>query len=199
LGFVDGQFVHPTGLDSDAQGFIYVADSGNNRVQKFTPDGRFVLKFGGPEFPYLNLSQLGRGPGEFQGPASVAVGPEGDVYVTDFLGMRVKRFGSDGSYRSQWGGLGSTPGKFILPDFIDTDDAGNVYVTDLGNDRIQKFTRTGEFVLQWGGFGSGPGQFATPHVIEVDGHDVYGREGSKTLDHVLPLGSFRPARLRFDW
>ena len=41
-----GQFYEPVDVDVDNEGFVYVTDSGNNRVQKFTPDGQFVCSFG---------------------------------------------------------------------------------------------------------------------------------------------------------
>ena len=41
-GYKHGQFNEPVDVDVDNEGFVYVTDSGNNRVQKFTPDGQFV-------------------------------------------------------------------------------------------------------------------------------------------------------------
>jgi tripartite motif-containing protein 71 len=42
----DGQFSSPTGVVVDSSGSVYVADSGNNRIQKFTSNGTFITKMG---------------------------------------------------------------------------------------------------------------------------------------------------------
>jgi hypothetical protein len=94
-----GQFTSPLGtaVDSDplsaSVGDVYVVDAGNNRVEKFGPDGEFLLMFGGEgsadgEFEGLSNRQL----------ASIAVNAEGDVYVGD--ANRVQRFSEDGVYEA---------------------------------------------------------------------------------------------------
>lgn len=45
-GSEPGQLKHPRGITTDPQGFILVADSGNNRIQVFRPDGSYVCHFG---------------------------------------------------------------------------------------------------------------------------------------------------------
>jgi DNA-binding beta-propeller fold protein YncE len=62
----------------DAKGNVYVADTGNNRVQEFSPDGRLVAQAG------VN----GFGPGEFVAPTQVAVDSRGAVYVLDARGIK---------------------------------------------------------------------------------------------------------------
>lgn len=81
-GTGDGQLKKPRGLDADAQGYIYVADYDNSRVQKFTSEGIFVSKFGEP----------GNGAGQFVSPYGVAVAPNGKIYVTDLYANRVEVF-----------------------------------------------------------------------------------------------------------
>jgi DNA-binding beta-propeller fold protein YncE len=71
-GQADGQFIEPYGVATDAAGNLYVADSLNHRIQKFSPAGAFLGKWG----------TLGTGAGQFNEPRAVAVGPSGSVYVT---------------------------------------------------------------------------------------------------------------------
>ncbi len=66
-GSGDGQFRSPWGIAVDASGNVYVADFGNDRVQKFGPDGAFITKWGSE----------GTGDGQFayQNPTGLAVDP----------------------------------------------------------------------------------------------------------------------------
>jgi DNA-binding beta-propeller fold protein YncE len=70
----------------DGAGNIYALGTFSNAVFKFSPDGRFVNKFGGE----------GSGAGQFRAPLSIAVDHRGRVYVSDFKGVQV--FDGDGRY-----------------------------------------------------------------------------------------------------
>lgn len=158
IGAGDGQFIGPMGAAVDPLGNIYVADNGNERIQKFDKDGNFITKWGVD----------GSGPGEMEWPSDVSVAPDGSVYVTDTTNHRVQRWTSDGKFISQWGSPGSGDGQFVNPSAVATDSAGNVYVADADNDRIQKFTATGAFITKFGSFGAGAGQLDYPTDIAVN-------------------------------
>ena len=66
-------FYKPTDIDLDQEGNLYVLDSGNFRIQKFTPDGRYLTSFGGE----------GQGPGEFQFMEGIAIDNSGQMFITD--------------------------------------------------------------------------------------------------------------------
>ena len=72
-GSGNGQFLNPFGIAVDSQGYVYVADSGNRRIQKFSPDGVFVAKFG----------TYGSGDGQFLTLADVAVDSADKIYAID--------------------------------------------------------------------------------------------------------------------
>ncbi|HIE82907.1 MAG TPA: hypothetical protein EYQ00_03245 [Dehalococcoidia bacterium] len=67
---------------------LWLADSGNRRIQKFTSEGVFVSKWG----------TNGTGDGEFDWPRSITVASDGSVYVTDTVNHRIQKF-SMGPYR----------------------------------------------------------------------------------------------------
>lgn len=117
----------------------------------------------------------GTGPGQFNIPVAVAIGPSGDVYVVDENNERIQRFTNDGVYLGQWGGLarGTGDGQFTAPVGIAVDEAGIVYVADGSNNRIQKFSSDGTFLGKWGTTGTGPGQFMGCHGVAVKGGVVY--------------------------
>jgi DNA-binding beta-propeller fold protein YncE len=79
-----GQFAEPWGVDVDAEGNVYVADTFNSRVQVFTGDGTFVTEWGSRGF----------GLGQFNQPQGIAVDGAGRIYVADSFNGRIKIFGS---------------------------------------------------------------------------------------------------------
>jgi sugar lactone lactonase YvrE len=81
-GAEDGQFNKIRGLGVDSEGYVYVADYNNSRIQKFTKDGVFASKFGEP----------GNGAGQFVAPYGVAVGSSGKIYCTDEYANRIMVF-----------------------------------------------------------------------------------------------------------
>lgn len=139
-------------------GYVYVADSGNNRIQKFTSNGEFVAKWG----------TKGAGDGELNGPYGIAVDSDGYVYVAEASNNRIQKFTSDGAFIAKWGTTGSGEGQLDWPHGVAVDQSGYVYVADTTNDRIQKFTSTGMFVAQWGSTGTGEGEFDSPYDVAVD-------------------------------
>ena len=158
LGADDGQFNPPIAIGVDTSGNVYVADTGNKRIQKFDSDGKFFTKWG----------SAGAGNGEFNLPQGVAVDASGNVYVADTWNNRIQKFSPNGNFINKWGSDGSGDGQFSLPGGVAVDSSGNVYVADTGNNRIQKFDSNGNLITKWGSYGSGNGQFANPLGIAVD-------------------------------
>jgi len=161
-----GQLINPKDLALDADGNLYVVDSGNSRVVKFDPAGAFITQWGGN----------GSAPGQFKDdPWGIVVDSErGFVYVADTWNHRIQKFTLDGEFLTQWGSFVVTDGaavgeggRFYGPRDIAIDAEGNLYVTDTGNKRIQKFSPDGEFLGQWGGVGFAPGQFNEPVGIAI--------------------------------
>ena len=158
-GSGNGQFSNPQGVAVDGAGNVYVADTSNNRVQKFDAGGAYLTQWGSG----------GSGNGQFNYPTGVAVDGAGNVYVADTNNHRIQKFDAGGNYQSQWGVSGSGNSQFRYPQGVAADGAGNVYVADSDNNRIQKFDGNGNYLSQWGSNGSGNGQFLYPTGVAVDG------------------------------
>jgi DNA-binding beta-propeller fold protein YncE len=92
-GSKPGQFVNLDGLSLDAQGNLYVADSSNNRIQKFEVAGN--ISFWGSQ---------GSQPGQLNLPVDVAAAPDGSVFVADFQNKRIQKFMNDGTFVATFGG-----------------------------------------------------------------------------------------------
>lgn len=153
LGHGDGQLWReasrgPTGIAVGRDGFVYVADTWNYRIQKFTLDGHFVAKWG----TYVNLvtgPQTGDRSGLY-GPRGIAIGPNGDLYVTDTGNGRVVVYGPDGAFRREFGAKGAGAGQLDEPVGIAINaDGSRIYVADSNNARIAVFDSQGQAVAQW--------------------------------------------------
>ena len=156
-----GNLFDGTGMGAaafDATGNLYVVDPGNRRVQKFGPDRRFLLAWGGE----------GQGDGQFVAPTDVAVDAAGQVYVADSGRDDVQVFDADVRFLARWGGRGTEPGKFQGPEGIALDPAGNVVVADYGGNRVQTFSPAGELLGAWGSPGRAEGQLSGPADVAVD-------------------------------
>lgn len=105
--------------------------------------------------------------GRLERPIGIAVGPSGDVYVTDAR-MRVVHFDSAGEFLGEWGGEGDGRGEFSNPIGVTVGRDGAVFVSDFEQDRIQKFSAAGVFLLEFGRPGSGPGEFNGPAGLTLD-------------------------------
>lgn len=126
-----GLFNQPWGIGLGPDGSVYVADTWNHRVQKFTAEGEFVTMWG-----YFGQ---GEQPEAFWGPRDVAVDSKGRVFVTDTGNKRVVVFDGEGRYITQFGGPGLAPGQLDEPVGIVIDANGLIYVADTWNQRIQVF------------------------------------------------------------
>ena len=138
----------PTGIAVSADGFVYVADTWNYRIEKFTLDGKFVAKWG----TYVNLV-TGPATGDragLYGPRGIAIGPDGNLYVTDTGNGRVVVYGPDGTFRREFGTKGTAAGQLDEPVGIAVSaDGSRVYVADSNNARISIFDGQGKPVAQW--------------------------------------------------
>ncbi len=129
MGSEPGMFHYPTNIFVSQDGFIFVSDSLNFRIQIFTPEGKFMNAFGKP----------GDGPGYFARPRGVAVDSDGNIYVVDALFDNVQIFNKDGKLLMDFGGPGHGYGEFWLPSGIFIDSNDRIYVSDSYNQRVQVF------------------------------------------------------------
>ena len=178
FGSGDGQFNQPRGVAVDGSGNVFVDDTGNNRIQKFTNTGTFLLSFGWGVADGMAAFEtcttgcqagiFGSGDGQFNFPNGLAVDGSGNVFVADTNNDRIQKFTNTGTFLTKWGSTGSGDGQFAAPRGVAVDGSGNVFVAEQNNDRVQKFDGNGMFLTKWGSLGSGDGQFTDPRSVAVD-------------------------------
>lgn len=185
-GSGDGQFDSPIDVAVDADGYVYVVEQGNSRVQKFASDGTFVTKWG----------SYGLFDGQFEYPAGISVTPEGEILVSDFGADQIQRFTNTGVLLHRWGALG-TPG-IREPGRAAIDPDGNLLVPESNRDRIAVFAADSTFKFAWGAIGYLEGQFNNPTCI------AFGAAGQvyvmdKDNDRVQVFESVATPTLRTTW
>lgn len=139
-GFADGfrsqaSFNTPSGLAIDADGNLYVADTGNNRIRKVTPQGVVSTIAGDGTEGYVDGAAA---QARFNGPIGVAVDKQGNVYVADTYNDRIRRISTDGQVTTLASGevLDTPCGVAVAHD-------GSVYVADTGHNQLRKITTDG--------------------------------------------------------
>ncbi|MGQ0811159.1 MAG: 6-bladed beta-propeller, partial [Nitrospiraceae bacterium] len=158
-----GAFFFPRGVAVDFVGNIYVADEGNNRIQKFDARGSFLTKWG----------REGSAPGQFKAPWGVTCDAVGNVYVVDSGNHRVQKFDGNGTFVCSWGNRGVTEGQLNFPSGIAVDKEGGVYVVDSGNARLLKYVPTEEEINKGKDAASKQeGQSAAPKSLAVKAVDT---------------------------
>ncbi|HXY34222.1 MAG TPA: hypothetical protein VEI07_08345 [Planctomycetaceae bacterium] len=141
-GTAAGEFSANVGIAVGKNDEIYTCEFRNRRVQRFTPEGKFLGMFAVQPHP-----------------GGIAVDANGNVYVGHWNDNKVAAYSSTGKLLRDWGRKGTGDGEFQLPGSVALGPDRLLYVPDQGNSRVQKFTTDGKFVDKWGNHGKGPGQF----------------------------------------
>ncbi|MEM9413551.1 MAG: hypothetical protein AAGA30_20755, partial [Planctomycetota bacterium] len=156
-----GEFGYVTDVVQDSKGNYYVSEYGDyDRIQKFSPDGEFLLQWGG----------RGSENGEFLRPQGLAVDELDRVWVADASNHRIQVFDANGEkaeFLFSWCSEGYGLGELRFPYDIIVEDQF-VMVCEFGNHRVQKFDRDGKSIGSWGMPGREPGQMHQPWAAGID-------------------------------
>ncbi|MGH8545599.1 MAG: hypothetical protein ACREX3_18640 [Gammaproteobacteria bacterium] len=163
VGTEDGQFsafLSPSDIAVDAAGNVYVADSGNHRIHKFTNTGTFIGWAGkctsgsncdiqsetSRGFACTRLtcsaSSAGSRNGQFSLPIGLSLDQHGNLHVAEQWNNRVQSLDDSAAFIHSTGSQGGALGQFYGPTDVAISSSGKMYIADRGNDRIQAFIGT---------------------------------------------------------
>ena len=186
-GSGDGQFSYPCGISTKGD-MLYVADSGNHRVQGLTSSGKFLHKFG----------QQGSGQGQFDWPRAVIIDSNNKLIVSNYSNDRIQIFNENGGWLLTIDGKGSGNHSFQSPWGLALDPQGNIHVAAQDSNTIKVFSKEGVYVRMYGDpkypIGIAIDDEGYSLVSETRGHclSIYDPEGNKihtvgNLEH--PMGT----------
>jgi len=212
------QFTGPVYLAVDDAGAVFVSVEGNNRVQVFQLAPPVSAAAATPQTAQLtsqpsaaattavtmesleSLWQSSGAPGaELYAAGSVAIDPDGNIWVFDGGGNRFQIFSPDGEYLESWDGTGGGGEAFNSENEeggfegdVAFDTQGHIYVVESGARRVQAFAADRKLITSWGSFGTGDGQFTAPLGLALDGAgNVYVSDETRDDIQVFsPDGTF---------
>ncbi|MFN0102711.1 MAG: hypothetical protein ACKV2U_11555 [Bryobacteraceae bacterium] len=141
----------PRGLAFDANGVLYVADSGNHAVRMISPSGA-ITSVVGNGFPGFRGDGDPASAAMLNGPSAVAIDPNGDLFIADTANHRVRRVNRGGILTTYAGsgapglayeGSAAVFAQLNEPRGVAFDAAGNLYIADSANNRIRRVDPTG--------------------------------------------------------
>jgi sugar lactone lactonase YvrE len=177
------QFHSPTALALAANGDLYVADTGNHRIRKITPQGLVSTFAGNGDAGKVD------GTGDnasFSSPSGLAFAANGDLYVADTGNHSLRKITPQGEVSTVAGDVqggyrdgAAAQALFLSPRGLSFTANGDLYIADTGNHRIRRLDTAGQVTRFAGsgeaGFRNGSAeqaQFNEPYALIVDGAGV---------------------------
>jgi tetratricopeptide (TPR) repeat protein len=152
----EGRVRAPNGLAINDDGTMYVADTGNRRIDAFSPEGVFLFAIGPSVGSYV-----------LQEPVAVAWDKAGFLYFVDKGLKRVFKCEPSGALRASWGEAGTGPGQFQAPVSIAFDGQSYLYTLDAGLKRVSVHTRDGQWLTDFFAGGKGARELLAPVAVAI--------------------------------
>jgi uncharacterized protein (TIGR03437 family) len=203
---ISAQLNQPQGLALDKNGNLYIADSGNNRVRKLTPAGTISTWAGSGTAGSTGDNGAATSAALYL-PFGVAVDADGNVFIAEFGGNRVRKVNSGGAIATVAGagtagytgdGGPASAAQLTNPKAVAVDANGNIYIADTNNYAVRMVTKSGVISTiagngtpgSSGDFGPATSaQVGTPSGVAVDSAgNVYISDGGARVRKVYAGG-----------
>ncbi len=148
-------FWGPRDVAVDADGNVWVADTGTGRVVKYGPDGGFIEAFGG----------MGAGAGQFQEPTAIEISASGDIFVADSGNRRVQRFDAGFGFLAEYPVPGWLYVDSVAKPYIALLPDGGLIVSDPTQNKLFRLDATGSAVAT---FDAEDATLAVPRGVAFD-------------------------------
>ncbi|MBZ0258450.1 hypothetical protein K8I31_20455 [bacterium] len=149
----------PTGIGFDQNGDLWIPDTHQNRILKYSPEGEKLFEFG----------EYGREAGRFIYPTDIAVSQEGNLFISEYgKNGRIQVFTPEGEFLFTWGSFGSGPDQFNRPMAIMFGPDDVLYAADSVNHRLKVYDKEGNLQRILGHEGDQPGEFLFPYDLAID-------------------------------
>jgi sugar lactone lactonase YvrE len=161
---VSARLDHPVAVTADAQGYVYIADKYNHRVRRADKDGR-IATVAGTGVPGYSGDGVPAQYADLIFPRAVALDRQGNLYVADEDGHRLRKIDANGiittaagTGRAEFSGDGgrALSAGLRCPRAVVADDAGNIYLADSMNHCIRRIAADGT-ISTIAGIGAVPG------------------------------------------
>lgn len=156
-----GEHRLPIDVAVDQEDYLWVVDTQNRRLQKYTAEGDLLFEFGEKRTGEVAWVAFGE-------PVAAAVDGANNLLVLDRADGTITRWNEHGEFMAHVVGGGSQVSPFLHPEGLAVDGQGRIYVADSINNRIQVLSSDGTLLFPFGSEGAGPGQFNRPTGVSVD-------------------------------
>ncbi len=152
-------FNNPKAVAISAEGNVYVADTGNNRIVILNSRGRIQRTIGGFGFEQ----------DQFDAPSDIWCGSLINIYVADYNNRRIQRFDRQMNYISSLSAddAGDTDIQFTEAASCAVSSNNDLFILDHGENKIVKINRLGQAELSFGTYISGAGELQNPVQLDI--------------------------------
>lgn len=199
MGTTDTRFNGAQGLAVDVYGDLFVSDTGNDRIVKYTRGKHFAMRFGSfsweseDDDDFFESTDNNSAAGKFNQPSRIASSHY--LYVTDTGNDRVVKYDVTGNFVRRLRAAFEGGVDYDSPRGISIDQDGNVLVADSGNDRVCMVDADGALIRTFGSFGWARGQFNDPRdVVSFKNRGIWiADRGNSRVQKMDELGNVDPA------